>query len=227
MLFNVLDLLPLYWYCNAKIRKKLKTELGITERSLTKIISRLLEKNESLNQQLENARKETDEWVEYSIEISEEGEAAKNSTLLQLAEKIAAESERGMEVLRSVNRYLEERAAAQREKTRREIINHFPIKIIAGNMKGYKFVYEQSFIDDLRKRPKKDQHRLRFALQKFSKHGEHYSSLDTHAIHDDWIDCLPEGSSSSRASDELRFFWKDKNKEVHLYFFGKKGEKWL
>ena len=93
-------------------------------------------------------------------------------------------------------------------------------------MEGHKFIYEQSFLDDLRKLSKKDQQKLRFALQKFSEHGKTYQSLQTHAITSDCIGCLPKGCSSSRASDEIRFFWRNENKKIHLYKLGRKGEKW-
>lgn len=189
---------------------------------------------ESLNQQagrllvdIQQAHQRARQWEEYAIETDEQRKADQAKTLLELAEVVATKSERGMEVLKSVNRYLEDHARRQHEQAQMEIINGFPEKVIAGNMAGHRFVYEESFLNDLRKRTKEDQQKVRYALLKFSENGETYPSLQTHAITDDWMDCLPEGCSSSRASDELRFYWKAEGNKVHLYLFGKKGEKRL
>ena len=132
-----------------------------------------------------------------------------------------------MEVLRVVNRFLEEGASNQREQARLEIIDGFPETVLTGNMAGCKFVYEPKFLDDLRKRSQEDQQKVRYALEKFGELGERHPSFQTHPITDDHIECLPPGCSSSRASDELRIFWKQEEKKVHLYRFGRKGESWL
>lgn len=197
-------------------------------------ISLLSSQSKSLNQQaksllenLEKAQNRADEWEQYALELDAKEKKSSLEEVRKYAENEGAGTRHGERFLREFNLFEQAQKMAEQESSANGPPDGFPESMQAGNMSGYEFIYERSFLDDLKKRSEEDKERAQQALQKFSLHGEHYPSLHTHAISDDYIICLPKGCSSSHASDELRFFWKHENEKIHFYRLGRKGEKWL